>query len=75
MPVYQLPTDAGTCAGRRDRSSRRGRLRGLLAAWAAGVGRRREMAEVMAMPEHLLRDIGIAREDAYREYRKPFWRC
>jgi len=33
-----------------------------------------ERRELLEMPEHLLKDIGINRLDAYREYRKPFWR-
>lgn len=74
MSVYRFHTSNGASADRRDSRARPGRRRGFLAAWAERARRRREMAEVMAMPEHLLKDIGISYEDAYREYRKAFWR-
>jgi uncharacterized protein YjiS (DUF1127 family) len=35
--------------------------------------RNRMRRELMEMPDHLLRDIGVSREDLYRELRKPFW--
>ncbi|MFZ0487993.1 MAG: DUF1127 domain-containing protein [Arenicellales bacterium] len=41
-----------------------------LSEWHKRAVERRELLE---MPEHLLKDIGISRLDAYREYRKPFW--
>ena len=34
------------------------------------AGRRR----LMGLDDHLLKDLGISRCDAEREYRKPFWR-
>ena len=42
-----------------------------LSEWHKRAAERRELLE---MPEHLLKDMGINRVDAYREYRKPFWR-
>ena len=42
-----------------------------LAIWRA---RARGRAELMALSDHMLKDIGLSRCDAYREYRKPFWR-
>lgn len=42
-----------------------------LSEWHKRAAERRELLE---MPEHLLKDIGISRIDAYQEYRKPFWR-
>lgn len=43
----------------------------LLIEWAE---RRRDRQSLMALPDHLLRDIGLSRLDAYREADKPFWR-
>jgi uncharacterized protein YjiS (DUF1127 family) len=36
--------------------------------------RARERAELAALDDRVLRDIGLTRSDVYREYRKPFWR-
>ncbi len=33
----------------------------------------RERHTLAQMDDHLLRDIGMTRDDARREYRKPFW--
>jgi uncharacterized protein YjiS (DUF1127 family) len=42
--------------------------------WMAIRHERNQMRrELMEMPDHLLRDIGVSREDLYRELRKPFW--
>ena len=35
--------------------------------------RQRQRRELMSLDSRLLRDIGISRTDAEREYRKPFW--
>jgi uncharacterized protein YjiS (DUF1127 family) len=49
-----------------------------LALWFAALARmydrhlqRQELAE---LSDHLLRDIGMSREEALREAREPFWR-
>ena len=39
--------------------------------WRARHASRRELAR---FNEHMLRDIGIDRHEAWREYSKPFWR-
>jgi len=44
---------------------------GLVMAW---VGRWRQRRALADLDDHLLRDLGISREDALRESRKPFWR-
>ncbi|HYD64364.1 DUF1127 domain-containing protein [Azospirillum sp.] len=49
----------------------RGGVLGLLAAW---IGRRRQRRALAALDDHLLRDLGLSREDAERESAKPFWR-
>ena len=33
-----------------------------------------ERRHLMALPDHLLKDIGMSRADAAREAGKPFWR-
>ncbi|MGA8260778.1 MAG: DUF1127 domain-containing protein [Arenicellales bacterium] len=35
--------------------------------------RRQERRELLKVSDAVLRDIGISRADADREYRKPFW--
>lgn len=47
----------------------------LLDAAALWSERRRERRQLMEMPDHLLRDIGITRVDAFHEADKPFWRA
>jgi uncharacterized protein YjiS (DUF1127 family) len=37
--------------------------------------RARERAELAALDDRILQDIGLTRYDVYREYRKPFWRA
>lgn len=46
-----------------------------LIVWSERARRRHELRQVLDMPEHLLRDMGITREEVYREYRKPFWQA
>jgi uncharacterized protein YjiS (DUF1127 family) len=36
--------------------------------------RSRERRALLALDDHLLRDIGLNRADVWREGRKPFWR-
>ena len=43
----------------------------LLATWQE---RRRQRRALEALPDHLLRDIGVSRADAGNEADKPFWR-
>lgn len=51
---------------------RNGCLFDMLRAWHEQTSRRREL---LAMPEYLLKDMGVSREDVYREidstYRSP----
>ena len=37
--------------------------------------RRRSRHQLNMMSEHMCKDIGISRADAWREARKPFWRA
>jgi uncharacterized protein YjiS (DUF1127 family) len=73
-----------TAAGREVSSAATARalFRSLLKALEATVSllarwhdRRRGRRMLMEMDAHLLKDIGISRADAYREWRKPFWRA
>jgi uncharacterized protein YjiS (DUF1127 family) len=43
-----------------------------LSIWRA---RARTRAELMSLDDHMLKDIGFSRSEAYREYSKPFWRA
>ena len=36
--------------------------------------RARSRRDLMAMDDHLLKDIGLSRADAWQEADKPFWR-
>ena len=46
-------------------------LSSLLDAWSE---RRRQRRALLELSDHMLKDIGIGRGEAYREGRKPFWR-
>jgi uncharacterized protein YjiS (DUF1127 family) len=46
-------------------------LSNLLDAWSE---RRRQRRALLEVSEHMLKDIGIGRGEAYREGCKPFWR-
>ncbi|WP_246525213.1 DUF1127 domain-containing protein [Thalassovita aquimarina] len=37
--------------------------------------RHRTRKELIDMPESLLKDIGLSRDEAYTEARRPFWRA
>jgi uncharacterized protein YjiS (DUF1127 family) len=49
-----------------------GRSVALLREWRQ---RSRERAQLAALDERMLRDIGISRGDVLREINKPFWRA
>lgn len=51
-----------------------GEMRKILAQVAVWRARHRSRAELMALDERALRDIGLSREEAEAEGRKPFWR-
>jgi uncharacterized protein YjiS (DUF1127 family) len=48
------------------------RLSQLLDGWSLRKQQRRALLE---LSDHMLKDIGIGRGEAYREGRKPFWRA
>jgi uncharacterized protein YjiS (DUF1127 family) len=37
--------------------------------------RSRQRLGLLALDDHLLKDVGLTRAQAYRETRKPFWRA
>jgi uncharacterized protein YjiS (DUF1127 family) len=43
----------------------------LIASW---IDRARQRRALAALDDHMLRDIGVTRLEAAREYEKPFWR-
>ena len=42
--------------------------------WIARSRQRRHLGELAAWDDHILKDIGVSRDDALREAAKPFWR-
>ncbi len=42
--------------------------------WAARAAQRRELRELLAQDERIIRDVGLKREDVAREAFKAFWR-
>jgi uncharacterized protein YjiS (DUF1127 family) len=43
-----------------------------IASWGERVRQRRAL---VSLPDHMLKDIGISRVDAWREAEKPFWQA
>jgi len=70
--IYRLERRAPKMAARRfGMRSLLCRVGATLRLWAA---RERERDALSRLDDHLLRDIGLARETARREWTKPFWR-
>jgi uncharacterized protein YjiS (DUF1127 family) len=55
-------------------ASARLRGKGIVATLNAWHARWRARRSLNRMPDHLLRDIGLSRDEARRETVKPFWR-
>jgi uncharacterized protein YjiS (DUF1127 family) len=47
---------------------------GLMAQFQLWLERRRERRTLLGLNDHLLKDIGVSRADAWQESQKPFWR-
>jgi uncharacterized protein YjiS (DUF1127 family) len=48
---------------------------GVFRRWCGVVlARRRQRIELAALEDHLLKDIGVSRDEAAREAAKPWWR-
>ena len=51
------------------------RCRRTIARWIARSRQRRALREIAERNDfHLLKDIGVSQEEAFREADKPFWR-
>jgi uncharacterized protein YjiS (DUF1127 family) len=62
-------------AGEKSAVSRISRCRRMIARWIARSRQRHAMREIAESNDfHLLKDIGVSREEAFREADKPFWR-
>lgn len=74
MTTCEIPITSSRCRAVRKTGfgSRLMRILGLMAAWHE---RSRQRRELMAMPDHLLKDMGTTREELYQEARKPFWQA
>ena len=57
-------------------SGRLARCRRMVARWVARSRQRRALREIAERndDQHLLKDIGVSPEEAFREADKPFWR-
>ena len=56
-------------------ASRITRCRGTIAHWIARSRQRHALREIAESNDfHLLKDIGVSQEEAFREVDKPFWR-
>jgi uncharacterized protein YjiS (DUF1127 family) len=55
-------------------STPRGRRRYTPLFWIERSRQRRRLGELAELNDHLLRDIGVSRDEALREAAKPFWR-
>ena len=57
-------------------AGRIGRCRHTIARWIARSRQRRALREIAERSDdrHLLKDIGVSQEEAFREANKPFWR-
>jgi uncharacterized protein YjiS (DUF1127 family) len=68
---------AGAVRGADEKSTigRISRCRRAVARWIARSRQRRALREIAEANDiHLLKDIGVSREEAFREADKPFWR-
>jgi uncharacterized protein YjiS (DUF1127 family) len=45
-----------------------------IALWIARSQQRRALEEIARLNDHLLKDIGVSKDEALREVAKPFWR-
>jgi uncharacterized protein YjiS (DUF1127 family) len=49
-------------------------LRKLIETMAVWIVRRRQRQALAELDDHLLDDVGLSREQAYREAARPFWK-
>ena len=61
--------------GKRDAAAWIGLCRRTIARWIARSRQRRALGEIAESNDlHLLKDIGVSHQEAFREADKPFWR-
>ena len=74
-PRRQLGDEAVYDASDRAAASRITRCRRTIAHWIARSRQRHALREIAESNDfHLLKDIGVSQEEAFREADKPFWR-
>lgn len=74
MNSHDISINTQCCRAAPDRTRfgfRIARVLDQLAVWHERARRRRELVD---MPDHLLKDMGVSREEVDSEIRKPFWR-
>ena len=59
---------------KRKRLNKETKLQGWLAAIETWLTRNRHRQELLRMPDYLLEDIGLTREQVIKESRTPFWK-
>jgi uncharacterized protein YjiS (DUF1127 family) len=71
----QLGDEAVYDGSDRTATSRITRCRRTIARWIARSCQRRALRKIAESNDlHLLKDIGVSQEEAFREADKPFWR-
>ena len=78
LTLLRPPVSAGPVRDAAEKKSLAGRItlfpRTIL-RWIARARQRRALREIAERNDlHLLKDIGISQEEAFREAHKPFWR-
>ncbi len=57
------------------RFEKEGKMHNTVNAWIARHRYRRDLVRQLELGNHLIEDIGLTREQALSEIRKPFWRA
>jgi uncharacterized protein YjiS (DUF1127 family) len=65
--------DVDTVPAKTKRFARSSALFGLVTAITAWIERRRQLQALTELDDHLLKDVGLSREQARREAARPFW--
>jgi uncharacterized protein YjiS (DUF1127 family) len=55
--------------------TKEGKMHNTVNAWIARHRYRRDLVRQLELGSHLIEDIGLTREQALSEIRKPFWRA
>ena len=75
VTLRRPPGTAGAIRGAGEKSAvgRISRCGHTIARWIARSRQRRALRDIAEI-DYLLKDIGVSREEAFREAGKPFWR-